>query len=75
MKSTRAEYLNFFSKWLNYQFPRNSDIVRNVLIMREVQKIVDSDEEAAYWGDRDCWTMHGIASQQIQDRAIEGVTA
>jgi len=48
MKSTRAEYLNFFSKWLNYQFPRNSDIVRNVLIMREVQKIVDSDEEAAY---------------------------
>jgi hypothetical protein len=75
MKSNRAEYLNFFNNWLHYQFPRNSDIVRNVLIMREVQGIVDSDSEAAYWGDRDCWTMHGIASQQIQSRAIEGVTA
>jgi hypothetical protein len=75
MKSNRAEYLNFFNNWLHYQFPRNSDIVRNVLIMREVQGIVDSDSEAAYWGDRDCWTMHGIANKQIQSRAIEGVSA
>ena len=75
MKSTRAENLSFFTNWLRYQFPRNADIVRNVLVTREVQSIVDSDEEAAYWGDRDCWTMHDIASKQIAARAIEGVTA
>jgi hypothetical protein len=75
MKLNRAEYLTFFDKWLNYQFPRNADIVRNVLITREVQKIVCDDDEAAYWGDRDCWTMYDMASKQIQSRAIEGVTA
>lgn len=75
MKSNRAEYLNFFVNWLHYQFPRNADIVHNVLITREVQNIVDTDEEAAYWGDRDCWTMHDIANKRIQSRAIEGITA
>jgi hypothetical protein len=74
-KSNRAEYLNFFSNWLHYQFPRNADIVHNVLITREVQNIVDSDEEAAYWGDRDCWTMHDMANKRIQSRAIEGIAA
>jgi hypothetical protein len=73
-KSSHAEYHNFFANWLRYQFPRNADIVRNVLILREVQNIVDTDEEAAYWGDRDCWTMHDIANKRIQSRAIEGVT-
>ena len=75
MKSTQSEYLQFFKNWLHYQFPRNADIVRNVLIMQEVRKIVSDDQEAAYWGDRDCWTMHDIANKQIQSRAIEGVTA
>jgi hypothetical protein len=75
MKSTRAEYLNFFTNWLHYQFPRNADIVHNVLIIREVRLIVDTDSEAAYWGDRDCWTMHDIANKRIQARAIEAVTA
>jgi hypothetical protein len=75
MKSNRSEYLNFFQNWLYYQFPRNADIVRNVLIMQEVRKIVDDDQEAAYWGDRDCWTMHDIANKKIQSRAIEGITA
>ena len=75
MKSTRAEYLNFFTNWLHYQFPRNADIVHNVLITREVRLIVDTDSEAAYWGDRDCWTMHDIANKRIQARAIEAVTA
>ena len=49
--------------------------VRNVLITREVQKIVYDDSEAAYWGDRDCWSMHDLANKQVQARAIEGVTA
>ena len=75
MKSTRSEYLNFFNNWLHYQFPRNADMVRNVVIMREVKNIIDSDQEAAYWGDRDCWTMHDMANKKIQSRAIEGITA
>jgi hypothetical protein len=75
MKSNRAEYINFFSKWLHYQFPRNADVVRNVLIIREVSRIISDDDEAAYWGDRDCWTMHDVANKQIQSRAIEGMTA
>lgn len=75
MKSTQSEYLQFFKNWLHYQFPRNADIVRNVLIMQEVRKIVSDDQEAAYWGDRDCWTMHDMANKQIQSRAIEGITA
>ena len=75
MKSTRAEYLHFFNNWLHYQFPRNSDIVRNTLIVREVQLIVDTDEEAAYWGGRDCWTMHDMANKRIQSRAIEAITS
>jgi len=74
MHSTRSEYINFFTNWLHYQFPRNSDVVRNVLIIREVKKIISDDDEAAYWGGRDCWTMHDIATKEIQSRAIEGVT-
>lgn len=75
MHSTRSEYISFFTNWLHYQFPRNADVVRNVLIIREVNKLVSDDDEAAYWGDRDCWTMHDIANKEIQSRAIEGVTA
>ena len=75
MKSTRSEYLNFFNNWLHYQFPRNADMVRNVVIMWEVKNIIDSDQEAAYWGVRDCWTMYDIASKKVQSRAIEGITA
>lgn len=73
MKSTRTEYLEFFSKWIHYQFPRSSDLIRNVLIIGEVKKIVCDDDEAAYWGDRDCWTMYDMASKQLDARAIVAV--
>jgi hypothetical protein len=45
--------------------------------MREVKSIVDSDEEAYYWGERDCWTMYDIACERIKSRAIEhyGITS
>lgn len=73
MKSTRTEYLAFFKNWIFYQFPRGSDLIRNTLIIGEVKKIVSDDEEAAYWGDRNCWTMHDIASKQLDARAIVAV--
>jgi hypothetical protein len=75
MKSTRIEYLDFFTKWIFYQFDRPSNRIRNILLINEVKKIVTDDEEAAYWGDRDCWTMHGLASDALKAKAIEGVTA
>jgi len=75
-KSNRAEYLSFFFDWLHYNFSRTDDLVHNVLIMREVKSIVDTDDEAAYWGDRDCWTMHDIATKRIQARLqAQGVQA
>jgi hypothetical protein len=49
--------------------------MRNILIIREVSKIVCDDDEAAYWGGRDCWTMHDTASALIKDRAIEYIPA
>jgi hypothetical protein len=75
MKSTRKEYLQFFTNWLFYQYDRPSDKLRNLLLIREVKNIVTDDDEAAYWGDRDCWTMHGLASDAMKAKAIEAVTA
>lgn len=75
MKSTRQEYLAFFRNWLFYQFGKQSDVFRNRLLMREVERIVTDDDEAAYWGDRDCWTMHGLASDAMKTKAIEGISA
>ena len=75
MTSTRKEYLQFFTNWLFYQYDRPSDKLRNLLLIREVKNIVTDDDEAAYWGDRDCWTMHGLASDAIKAKAIEAITA
>ena len=75
MKSTRAEYLEFFANWLAKEFPRNSNILRNTLIFREVQKIVCNNDEAAYWGDRSCWQMYDLASDLIKERAIVEISA
>jgi len=76
-KSTvnRDEYLNFFTNWIFYQFDRPSNRMRNILIIRQVSKIVIDDNEAAYWGGRDCWSMHDIASEALKNTAIEAVTA
>jgi hypothetical protein len=74
-KVNRDEYLTFFVDWLFYQFDRPSDRVRNVLIFREVRKIVTDDDEAAYWGGRDCWTMHDMACKALSERAIVAITA
>jgi len=73
MKSTRTEYLAFFRNWLFYQFGRQSDVLRNLIIVAEVKKIVFDDDEAAYWGDRDCWTMHKIATDNLAERSIVAV--
>lgn len=76
-KSTvnRDEYLNFFTNWIFYQFDRPSNRMRNILIIRQVSKIVSDDEEAAYWGGRDCWSMHDMACEALKKVSIEAVTS
>jgi hypothetical protein len=74
-KVNRDEYLNFFTNWIFYQFDRPSNRMRNILLIREVAKIVNDDDEAAYWGGRDCWTMHDKAVNAMQEKAIGAVTA
>jgi len=75
MKCNRKEYIQFFTNWLFYQYDRPSDKLRNLLLIREVKNIVTDDDEAAYWGDRDCWTMHGLASDAMKSKAITAITA
>jgi len=74
-KVNRDEYIQFFTKWIFYQFDRPSNRIRNTLLIRQVASIVTDDDEAAYWGDRDCWTMHGLASDAMKAKAIEAITA
>jgi hypothetical protein len=66
MKSNFIEYMAFFEKWLYYQFPRVEDDWDNLDIIRKVASIIEDDEGASYWGDRDCWTMHDMAKKQLQ---------
>jgi len=75
MKSTRKEYIQFFTNWLFYQYDRESDTIHNLRLIREMKNIVTDDDEAAYWGDRDCWTMHGLASDAMKSKAITAITA
>jgi len=71
----RQEYITFFTNWVNYQFPRPSERLHNILVIREVKSLVIDDEEAAYWGGRDCWTMHDMANKALQSRAIVAIEA
>lgn len=74
-KVNRQEYIAFFTNWIHYQFPRPSERLHNVLVICQVKKLITDDNEAAYWGDRDCWTMHGIAESLLESRAIVAVEA
>jgi hypothetical protein len=69
-KSTRNQYLNFFNNWLNYQYGYPEYRIHNVLVLSEVKKIICDDDEAAYWGDRDCWTVFYMAEKALKARAI-----
>ena len=66
MKSNFEEYMNFFEKWLYYQFPKVESDWENHDILKKVAKIVEDDEGASYWGDRDCWAMYNNAIEQIK---------
>ena len=55
---TFGEYMAFFDKWINYQFPRDEDAVSNGRILQIVSEIVSDADELAYWSNRDNWSMY-----------------
>jgi hypothetical protein len=60
---TFDEYMNFFEKWLHYQFPRVEDDVNNFYIIKTVAQIVADSDELAHWANRDNWSMYYHAKQ------------
>ena len=55
---TFAEYMAFFDKWLNYQFPRDEDAANNGRILQIVGEIVSDADDLASWSTRDNWSMY-----------------
>lgn len=63
---TFDEYMAFFDKWINYQFPRDDDIAQNARILQIVGEIVRDDDERAYWAARDNWSMYYYARDEAR---------
>ena len=61
--STFGEYMAFFDKWLNYQFPRDEDAALNGRILQIVGEIVSDADDLAHWSNRDCWSMYYSAKE------------
>lgn len=55
---TFGEYMAFFDKWLNYQFPRDEDAAHNGRILQIVGEIVSDADDLQYWANRDNWSMY-----------------
>lgn len=60
------EYMAFFDRWINYQFPRAEDEQANSLILQEVARLVADPDDCAYWSGRDCWSMYDLAKQNLK---------
>jgi hypothetical protein len=61
--SAYSAYMEFFEKWLFYQFPREEDDFSNLAILRSVAEIVSDPDELSYWAARDCWSMYDLAKK------------
>ena len=66
-KITHNEYMTFFERWLQYQFPRIDDEWDNFYILKTVAVIVADDDELQHCANRDNWSMYDHAKQkQVQ---------
>ena len=63
---TKSEYMEFFTKWLYYQFPRVDDDWSNFYILKTVAKIVSDDDELQHWANRDNWSMLDYAKAELK---------
>jgi len=61
--STFGEYMAFFDKWINYQFPRDEDAALNREILTVVGELVTDADDLVYWSNRDCWSMYHYAKE------------
>jgi hypothetical protein len=66
---TFGEYMSFFDRWINYQFPRGEDAAQNALILQTVGQIVLDDDDREYWAARDNWSMFYHARDEAKARA------
>ncbi len=64
--TTFGEYMAFFDKWLNYQFPRDEDAAHNGRILQIVGELVRDDDEREYWSARDNWSMYYYARDEVK---------
>lgn len=60
------EYMEFFNKWLNYQFPRAEDVKNNYEILKKVSKIVSDPNDLEHWSNRDCWSMYDLVKVSLK---------
>ena len=67
---TFNEYMDFFEKWIHYQFPRVEDDVNNFYIIKAVAKIVSNADDLSHWEGRDCWSMLDYAKQFAPIEAV-----
>ena len=70
MKTTRIEYLTFFNNWLNYQFDHSDQETHKALILEHAGKVVEDDDEAEYWSNRDCWTMYHVCNDVLRAKVM-----
>jgi len=63
---TKSEYMTFFERWLQYQFPTIDDEWDNFYILRSVAAIVDDPDELQHWSSRDCWSMYDLAKSTLK---------
>ena len=66
---TKSEYMEFFTKWIYYQFPRTDDDWGNFYILKTVAKIVSDDDELQHWANRDNWSMLDYAKAELKATA------
>lgn len=63
---THDEYMTFFERWLQYQFPRVEDEWDNFYILKSVANIVKDADELKHWSNRDNWSMYDYAKQLME---------
>ena len=54
---TFDEYMAFFKKWLDYQFPLEEHEWHNLDALKKVSEIVSDPAELEHWANRDNWSM------------------
>lgn len=62
---THSEYMQFFERWLRYQFARDEDEASNLCVLQQVARIVADADDLVYWASRDCWSMYDLAKQKV----------